>query len=342
MIKIITYILTFLITYLGVKFVRHWSLKKEFLDIPNERSSHKVPTPTGGGIPIVFVSLCSFLLYQYVFMTDFIWSYILGAILIALISWIDDLVSISALWRFICHFIAAFVVIYQLGYWEVMYIPYIGEIRLEMFGVILTSLWIVWVINAYNFMDGIDGLAGIQAITASIGWAFVGWFWGIDIFLFVGLTLFLSNTAFLLHNWHPAKIFMGDVGSAFLGYTFAVFPMLGVFETGYLKIQTYLPVIAILFLWLFVFDTIVTFLKRLKNKEKVWKAHRQHIYQLLVIKSKSHSLVAGYYGLLSLIVTVGVLYCIVVEKFELLLISLVIMVTSILILTLQLQKKLTK
>ena len=153
------------------------------------------------------------------------WSYISGAILIAIISWLDDLYSIPVGVRFLFHSLAALLVIFGNDPSGNIYIPVLGIIEIGKFGYLLWYLWIVWLINAYNFMDGIDGIAGLQAVSAGIGWAFVGYLQGsIEIEIY-GAVIAASCAGFLIFNWQPAKIFMGDVGSAFLGYTFAVFPI---------------------------------------------------------------------------------------------------------------------
>jgi UDP-N-acetylmuramyl pentapeptide phosphotransferase/UDP-N-acetylglucosamine-1-phosphate transferase len=146
-------------------------------------------------------------------------------------------------------------------------------------------------------MDGIDGIAGLQAFIAGIGWLAAGILLQTPTIQFFGGILAFSSLGFLFQNWQPAKIFMGDVGSAFLGYTFAVIPVLAAKETG-VSIKDLLMTAAAL-VWLFLFDTIFTFCRRILNFEKVWKPHKTHIYQRLVTHGLSHRLVAGIYGSLT-------------------------------------------
>ncbi len=300
LIFIFSYILTFLLTYFGVERFRQWTLKRELFDIPNDRSSHTQPTPRGGGLVIFFVCLGIFAVYSLIFDLEKIWAYFAGAIIIGLISWLDDLYEVSVVWRFLAHSIAASLVIFSFGFWETIYFPFVGEIFVGRFGILLTFFGIVWLINAYNFMDGIDGIAGVQAVAAGIGWLFVGILWNINSVAFYGIIIALSSLAFLLHNWQPAKIFMGDVGSAFLGYTFAVMPLLAMPEVA-IKNKSYLPMIGVVTVSAFVFDSIWTFSKRLSRLEKVWKPHREHIYQQLVISGFSHQRVTLLYLVISLI-----------------------------------------
>lgn len=295
--KFLLYILAFFLTLMGVGLFRRWSLRRKLFDIPNERSSHTIPIPRGGGLIIVSVCLTIYFIYLQIFDFEIPWAYFLGALIVAGISWIDDLYSISVVWRFLCHSTAAGITIWGLGFIENFYIPFIGTIEGGTGAVFICFVWIVWLINAYNFMDGIDGIAGIQAFIAGLGWTFIGNFWQIETIGFYGAVLSISSLGFLLHNWQPAKVFMGDVGSAFFGYTFAVLPLLAAKQT----VQANFPlfVIGVLFVWFFVFDTVFTLFRRLMRGEKIWQAHREHIYQKLVERGFSHQFVSILYGTLA-------------------------------------------
>lgn len=309
MIKILLYVSIFLATFFGVETFRRWSRRRNILDVPNERSSHVAPTPRGGGLIVGIICLSVMLGYCSVFRINYYWSYFIGAILIVSISWLDDLFSVSVFWRFLCHGLAAFLVVWNLGWWEIVYLPFGGTIQLGGFGIFFTFLWIVWMVNAYNFMDGIDGIAALQAAAAGTGWLVVGMLSGRETAGFYGGVLAFSSLGFLMHNWQPAKIFMGDVGSAFLGYSFATLPLLAKNELtkddSYLQL---LPLIAASLVWLFLFDTILTFFRRILNGEKVWQAHRGHIYQKLVIFGYTHRFVSVLYSALSILTIVFFIY----------------------------------
>lgn len=298
MITFLTYLFVLTATYFGVEVFRRWSLKKKIFDIPNERSSHSLPTPRGGGLVVVLVTLTAFVFYLIYFSYQIPGFFLLGAILIASISWIDDLFSIGFGWRFLTHSLAAVLAIIGLGYWEFVHIPFWGNLDLGAVGSILTFCWIVWLTNAFNFMDGIDGIAGIQAFSAGLGWLIISTVLGFEITGILGGILAVSSFAFLLHNWQPAKIFMGDVCSAFLGFTFATIPLLAKNETSF-ETQPILPIIAVILVWFFVFDSLLTFFKRLVRRERVWEAHREHIYQNLIIEGFSHQTVSLLYGSIS-------------------------------------------
>jgi Fuc2NAc and GlcNAc transferase len=295
------YFAVFAVSFLGVELFRRWSLKRELLDVPNERSSHSEPTPRGGGLIICLVSILAFFIYTMVSGGNFYWSYFAGALIVAVISLIDDVRTISPFLRIFFHSLAAGLVVWSLGGFREVLFPFYGVVQIGVWGNIPAFLWIVWLINAYNFMDGIDGIAATQAVTAGIGWSLVGIVWGIEDVGFYGGVLALSSFGFLLLNRQPAKIFMGDVGSAFLGYSFAVLPLFAAKRIGSQSLEAMLPWIAVFLVWFFVFDSVFTFLKRLFRGEKVWRAHREHIYQKLVISGLSHSTVTLLYGLASAI-----------------------------------------
>jgi Fuc2NAc and GlcNAc transferase len=297
----VVYFGVFALTFLGVEIFRRWSLQREILDIPNERSSHTVPTPRGGGLIIFLVSIVTFLVYTGLSGFGFYWSYFAGALIVAFISLTDDVRAISPVSRILFHGFASGLVVLSLGGFVEILIPFFGIVQLGVWGDILAFFWIVWLINAYNFMDGIDGIAAMQAVTAGIGWSLAGWFLGIEFLNFYGIVLALSAGGFLMLNWQPAKIFMGDVGSAFLGYSFAVLPLFAAKKIQGLEIGSVLPWMGVIFVWFFIFDSVFTLFRRLFRGEKIWKAHREHIYQKMVIAGASHSKVAGFYGLASAI-----------------------------------------
>jgi UDP-N-acetylmuramyl pentapeptide phosphotransferase/UDP-N-acetylglucosamine-1-phosphate transferase len=215
--------------------------------------------------------------------------------LVAVVSWLDDLYSLRFWSRLIVHIAAAGVLVADLGPWQSAVLYPSFEINFGMiFGSILTVGWVVWLLNAYNFMDGIDGIAALQAVVAGVAWAVFGFYFNLPgSSLFAGVVACVS-LGFLLHNWQPAKIFMGDVGSAFFGFTLAAMPLL--FGAEAQESMPVLPTIAVLFVWFFVFDTIFTLFRRMVNGERVWEAHRGHLYQRMVIGGMSHRTVTMLYG----------------------------------------------
>lgn len=286
MVEYILFTLSALIlSYAGVASIRRWAEHRQILDVPNARSSHTRPTPRGGGLAIVVVSLAGWGLFAWLHPQSVGkpgLAYVIGALLIAAISGWDDLRSLPNRVRFAAHLLAACIAVWGCGYWSKMVLPGVGDLALGWVGLPVTILWIVWLTNAYNFMDGIDGIAGGQAVVAGVGWTLLGILSLQPALILLGLLLAATNLGFLGHNWPPARIFMGDVGSAFLGYSFAVLPVVSAMSDPRLALA------GILFVWPFVFDTTFTLLRRLRLQENIFAAHRSHLYQRLIIVGHSH------------------------------------------------------
>ena len=286
-------VLALVLSYVGVGRLRRWAERGQLLDFPNERSSHTRPTPLGGGLVIVILStaglIFAWLRYPATSPAALV-AYLVGAWLIAGVSWLDDLRSLPNRVRFAAHALGAILAVLAFGYSRVVSIPLVTPLDLGWVGLVATFVWIVGLTNAYNFMDGVDGIAGGQAVVAGLAWSILGWLSDQPLVGILGLLLAASSLGFLGHNWPPARIFMGDVGSAFLGYTFAVLPVIAAQHNPRLALAGPLLV------WPFVFDTAFTFLRRLRNRENVFAAHRSHLYQRLVIAGYSHRTVTLLYS----------------------------------------------
>jgi UDP-N-acetylmuramyl pentapeptide phosphotransferase/UDP-N-acetylglucosamine-1-phosphate transferase len=152
---------------------------------------------------------------------------------------------------------------------------------------VLTVLWVAWFINAFNFMDGIDGIAGGQAMAAGLGWVALGLVTATPVLTLAGALLAGASVGFLAHNWSPASIFMGDVGSAMLGFLLATVP----WAVG----RADLWLATVLLVWPFVFDAFVTLCRRALRGERVWEAHRTHLYQRLVVRGTTHRATSTLY-----------------------------------------------
>jgi UDP-N-acetylmuramyl pentapeptide phosphotransferase/UDP-N-acetylglucosamine-1-phosphate transferase len=281
-----------LLSFWGVSRLHRWAEDRKILDIPNDRSSHTKPTPRGGGLAIVLVSIVGMVIAWLVYP---IWSvgtlfgYVLGGILIATVGWMDDVRPLAYRIRLAGHILVAFIAILGFGYCKSINLPLLGQISLGWLGIPITFIWVVGLINAFNFMDGIDGIAGGQAVVGGIGWAVVGWLSGLTLISALGLLLAAASLGFLVHNWPPSRIFMGDVGSTFLGYTFAILPVSAA------QNDSRFALLGALFVWPFLFDTAFTFSRRLRNGENVFEAHRSHLYQRLVVIGYSHRFVSIFY-----------------------------------------------
>ncbi|MBO0368792.1 glycosyltransferase family 4 protein [Pseudomonas putida] len=283
MIQLLIIALSFVAALALTGAVRHVAIKKSVMDIPNARSSHTVPTPRGGGIAIVFTFLGAVvLLYAFGFITLAVTLALLvsgGGV--ALLGFFDDLGHIPARWRLIGHFLAAFWFVYCLGGLAPISL-WGGAVSLGLVGSLLAAVFLVWVLNLYNFMDGIDGLASSQAVFVSLA--------GGVIYLLGGnlglgtlcLALAAAAAGFLYWNFPPAKIFMGDAGSGFLGLVLGGLALIA----GWVAPDLFWA--WIILLGLFVVDATVTLLRRLLRGEKVYEAHRSHAYQFASRQYGSH------------------------------------------------------
>ena len=217
------------------------------------------------------------------------WVFAGAAVGIAAIGWLDDLHDLSQWFRMAVYALAAFIVLLALGPVTTISLPVLGPVLLDWVAWPLLLLWLVGLTNAYNFMDGIDGIAGCQGVVAGLGWAVLGlcreW-WAVEAF---GLLLAGASLGFLTRNWPPARVFMGDVGSTFLGFSFAALPLLVD------PADPRLFLAGLLFVWPFVFDTTFTLIRRLLRGENILRAHRSHLYQRLVIAGCSHRFVTLLY-----------------------------------------------
>jgi UDP-N-acetylmuramyl pentapeptide phosphotransferase/UDP-N-acetylglucosamine-1-phosphate transferase len=288
-----------ILAYLGVDWIRRLAIRRRILDHPNERSSHSVPTPRGGGLAIVVLVIGTVLTFGLVNGFDRqSLVYIVAGILLAWLGWRDDVHSLPPRVRFSVQGLAVILAMLGMGYFKSVTIPLFGELQLGWVGIPVTFLWILGLINAYNFMDGIDGLAGGVALAAGLGWAILSsTFGGLEnpLAFWVALAIAASSLGFLGHNWPPARIFMGDVASTFLGYSFAVLPLMSARQGGDpLMFGTAI-------LWTFIMDAGLTFLRRLMKREDVFAAHRSHLYQRLAGSGVCPASVSALFILLTLL-----------------------------------------
>jgi UDP-N-acetylmuramyl pentapeptide phosphotransferase/UDP-N-acetylglucosamine-1-phosphate transferase len=287
-----------LLTSLGlIAGVREWTRRGALLDHPNDRSLHTRPTPRGGGIGIVVpVLLCLVVLtaMDAAGRTSIAWIAAAGLV-VAAVGLIDDLRGLPALTRLTTQVFGAMVMTAALGHWRVFVWPGLWVLDLGWTGFPLTVILVVGLTNAYNFMDGIDGIAGTQGVVAGLGWAGVGYTVQDPCVATTGAVLATASLGFLIFNWPPASIFMGDVGSSFLGFILAALVVL---------VAPRSPAIAlagVLFVWPFVFDTTLTLLRRVSRGENLFSAHRTHLYQRLVLSGVPHRTVTLAYGALAIV-----------------------------------------
>lgn len=253
--------------------LRCYALSRQLIDRPNERSSHSIPTPRGGGVAIVIAFLGSLLVLRDGLSTTALVALLGGGAGVAVVGFVDDHGHIPARWRLLAHFFCASWILYWIG---VPHLEVMGNaVDLGMSGAVLATLYLVWLLNLYNFMDGIDGIAGVEALIVGAGGAAVYSLAGLPTTGDGGLPVLLAaaTLGFLVWNLPPARIFMGDAGSGFLGL------MLGA-----LSLQAAVARSVLLWCWLvllgvFIVDATVTLIRRLLRGERIYEAHRSHAYQ---------------------------------------------------------------
>ncbi|MCP9496175.1 MAG: polysaccharide biosynthesis protein [Pyrinomonadaceae bacterium MAG19_C2-C3] len=254
------------------------------LDVPNARSSHSEPTPRGGGLGILAGLAAACLAAHAGGMPLPAITLLLGAMLVALIGFVDDLRGgLPAGLRFLLQFAAAALALYGTSGMTQLPLPEPLNLSLGQLAIPAALLWIVAVTNIYNFLDGIDGYAGVQGVVAGTGIGFFGLMVGSPEAQIVGFSIAGACAGFLIYNWHPAKIFMGDVGSGALGFLLAALP----FQLAPSVSGRGVFVVA-LCLWFFLSDGTFTILRRLVRGERVWQAHRSHLYQRLTTTGLNH------------------------------------------------------
>ena len=291
-------LVTLLTTAVILRLVERHAPALGLMDVPNPRSSHSRPTPRGGGIGIVAGAVLGILVTLAVGgSSDAATAAVVltAAAGVALVSLVDDLRELPPLVRLMAHVVAAAWVVASFPLPTVLELPLLAPIPLGAVAPVLAVLWVVGVTNVYNFMDGIDGLAGGQGLVAGATWGVVGLLAGDRFVAACGIAIAAACAIFLARNWAPARIFMGDAGSAFLGFLLAVLPLLVVGAPPGSRSWA----LGALVLWPFLFDTTLTLFRRAVRGENVLQAHRSHLYQRLVVSGATHAAVSRLYVLLA-------------------------------------------
>lgn len=263
--------------------VRHCALAKQRLDVPNHRSSHTVPTARGGGIAFVICFLGASVFLTYLHMLPFFIAItLIGASGgVALIGFLDDRKWLPLRWRLSGHFIISGFALYVLGgFPSIVFFHWV--LSPGFVANILGLFYLVWLLNLYNFMDGIDGLAAVEALSVCLGGLVLYALQGILPAMVLPATLACAVGGFLVWNFPKARIFMGDVGSGFLGMTL-----------GIMSIYATISNINFFWSWLvllgvFIVDSTVTLLRRGLHGENIFQSHRSHAYQYASRHYKKH------------------------------------------------------
>jgi len=297
-----TFLLAVALTWFLTGIVLRYALARGVLDVPSERSAHVVPTPRGGGLAMVAVVSAGILVlcWRGTVAPGLATALIGGSLVTAAVGWADDRRGLRASLRLIAHLFAATWAVFWLGGFPQLSVGD-AEFRLGLSGSILAVLAIVWLINLYNFMDGIDGIAGVTAlVVAGFGAFFLASAGNVDL---ANLALLIAGASlgFLVYNWSPARIFLGDVGSGSLGLYF------GVLAIASENSRTVPFMVWMFLLGVFLVDATVTLLRRMVRGEQWYKAHNNHAYQRAVRAGYSHAQVSLAVALINGLVGVGII-----------------------------------
>lgn len=298
-------LVTFVTSLLLVPIIKKVAIHVNALDVPNERKVHKKPMPRLGGLAIFLAFLLGYVLYGEI--STQMLSVLIGGFIIVLTGIVDDINPIRARYKFVCQIVAAAVVVY----YGKLYFS-----NITLFGLVfnfptwvnmlLSTFFIVAIINAINLIDGLDGLAsGISSIyflTIAILAIVLNKLGGLDVIL--SLIMFGSTLGFLFHNFPPAKIFMGDTGSMFLGFMIAIIALLGY------KVATVTSIIIpILILFIPIFDTLLAIIRRTLKHQSIGTPDKEHFHhQLLRMTSSPTKTVLIIYFINGLFSAISVLY----------------------------------
>lgn len=275
-------------------FRRH-AISRSYLDVPNARSSHSIAVPRGGGVAIVLSTLTTLVILGVT--GQLAWTTVVslcaGGAVTAIIGFIDDRGHVAPRWRLLAHVSAATLVLVTLG--GAPPISAMGFlIAPRWWGAVLATLYLVWMLNLTNFMDGIDGIAGVEAITVCLGALVVSEVAVPDARLWLApLVLAVATLGFLMWNWPPAKIFMGDAGSGFLGIVLATLSL----QAGWVVNRLFWS--WIILLGVFVVDATLTLVRRMAKGDRFYEAHRSHAYQHAALRHRSHKPITLAVGLIN-------------------------------------------
>ena len=255
-----------------------YAIKNAIIDYPNERSSHDIPKPRGGGIGIAIVCIvCTSILYIFDLLPfPFVMAALPGGLLIAFTGWLDDKYRIKISVRMVIYLISSL----WACYWLILNGMKIDAVIIIVF--FICAVGITWLTNLYNFMDGTDGFAAIEAVSVSVLITILASLSGLYGLALINLVIIATTAGFLLWNWPPAKIFMGDTGSCYLGFVFGVMTVSS-FTLFKFPVSVWLVLLSV-----FICDATLTLLKRILNREQWYKSHRSHSYQRLIQCGATH------------------------------------------------------
>ena len=306
---VFVFLISTITSFLVTPIIIYLSKKLNVVDQPNSnRKLHKEIKPTLGGLAILAGSIAGYVYLQPVHPQ--MYAIIIGALIMISVGVLDDLLELRPLYKLIGQITAAIVVVQSGLVIDKMTLPFIGTVYLESIGIILTILWIIAASNVINIIDGLDGLAAGVTTIALLSILVMGFMDHRVIVVYLSIMLIGSIIGFLPFNFYPSKIFMGDTGSLFLGYSIAIISMLGLFKNvAFFSFAIPIVVIAVP-----VFDTVLAIIRRKLNNQSIAEADRKHIHYELVNMGYSHRasvlIIYGfsvYFGVLAVFFNSGTL-----------------------------------
>lgn len=291
--------LVFVISAVIVDLVIIMATRYRLVDLPNRRSAHALPTARGGGVAIVITmtAAATAAAFRWPNMSGPIMlGALIPALVIGFVGVLDDMQPLRATLRLVIHIGVAVAITWMLGPLQALAIPGYGEISLGGAAWPLTVIWIVGLTNAFNFMDGIDGMAGLGAVVVGVMVAVVALAVWAPPLIVLGAFVAASAGGFLVFNWQPARVFMGDVGSAFLGTFFAAMPLL---FPSHMRAEVFIPIA--MALWPYIYDPFMSVLRRIWNGQDPLQPHREFLFHRLVRSGVPHARVTLLYGALAML-----------------------------------------
>ncbi|MFC0272236.1 glycosyltransferase family 4 protein [Metabacillus herbersteinensis] len=309
LINIMGFLVSYVFCLIITPLISKLALKLNAVDIPDHRKVHVKPMPRLGGLGVYLAFIIGLIVIGFPIMSNI--QVILGATLIVILGILDDIYILKPYQKLIIQFVAALVVVYGHVSVDFLYLPFIGTVDLSVSIIPITVLWIIGITNSINLIDGLDGLAsGISFIIVFV-FVILAIINQQDTILMLSFVLLGSILGFLYHNFFPARIFLGDSGSLFLGFMVSVISLMGLYKTVTVS-SLFLPVII---LGLPLMDTFLAIFRRLKKHQSVMAPDKEHLHHQLIKFGLSHRkavllmyMLSATFGIVAIIFSKAILW----------------------------------
>ncbi|WP_040204213.1 glycosyltransferase family 4 protein [Neobacillus jeddahensis] len=298
----LTLLVCFLVSIFITPFIKKLAFAIGAIDRPNQRKVHQAIMPRLGGLAIFI----SFMIGIFLFKPESPYSFaiMIGCFIIVITGICDDLLELPAKYKLLGQLAAACTVVF-VGNLQVVFInlPFGGQLQFGLLSIPFTILWIVGITNAINLIDGLDGLAGGVSSIALITISGIAIIQGNLYVVTVGSIVLASTLGFLIYNFHPASIFMGDTGALFLGFIISVLSLLGFKNVTFISF-----VIPVIILAVPISDTVFAIIRRIINKQPLSAPDKSHLHHCMLRLGYSHRqtvlliyAMAAFFGLVAII-----------------------------------------